>query len=815
MWQKLFGILFVVLFVTPVGAVDYSYVRIAGTDTIVPGSDKTFERFSQPVLGETETIFTGSSGFQRGIYSIADGDLSTIVDLSTPIPDGNGNFRNVGFPSHDDGQTVFWGKGKSGQSGIYLHDEELLTRIVDLSMPIPNGSGNFTSVQNPSVNGPVVSFWGAGNNRQYGIYSYSSVGDSSGISKVADLNTVLPGAQENFTLLGAPAQGEQSVAFSGRSASNGGIFTYTDGNLASIADYSTLVPGGTAPFDRFENPAIDNGQIVFLGGNENEQGIYSFRDGKLSTVVDWNTSIPGGEGTFSYLGSPSINDGQIAFWGTGSGSQAGIYMSAISVDGLTELIKVVDRNDTPGGELFTSFGLSPQSIYGDAVGFGSTTLFRAVPKTSGPVDPVAPVDPIDPNIVQIVGSGGVYNQDFDIALSAGGLGTPLPNGWSTIMEGQPNDTISQAFPPTVPGNGTFNVGDRFDRALAIESTGDDVINEIQFSVFVSEESMSALRISLDIEAWGGHLSAALPGEAAFDIILEAGSELSGFVQLANFGKQSTGTTLAPGLLDGNDERNNERFDSGIVEVSIPPSAEIRLRLSAAGHANSIGYIYGVDNVVLRSLLPGDTNGDGVVLIEDAMNILAAQKFGQGDLDASWSEGDFDQDDDVDMDDLIAMLAPLSARGQSSRASLRAAGDESAVPEVRVDPVSGSVTLDYVGQDILSIVVDSAAGIFNGPNAPFWDGATAFVIDSDNQLSNLTFSSPFNGVDDLGSGIINADLGADFDLAADLTARFLRFGSSATEEARVVVVPEPATSGLLLLGIATIACAAGSTHIGRR
>src|SRR5262245_32422177 len=77
--------------------------------------------------------------------------FTKIVDTLTPIPGGSGTF--IAFASNgvspnqvaaNGGNVIFPGAGSGGQQGFYSSTSQGLTRIVDTSTSIPNGTGTFT-----------------------------------------------------------------------------------------------------------------------------------------------------------------------------------------------------------------------------------------------------------------------------------------------------------------------------------------------------------------------------------------------------------------------------------------------------------------------------------------------------------------------------------------------------------------------------------------------------------------------------------------------------------------------------------------------
>ena len=118
--------------------------------------------------------------------------LTKVVDTSTPIPGGLGNFTYFLYgsppPYTVNGDNVaFHAGGESEQDGIYLFKGTTLIKVADTNTPIPGGSENFAYFSTPVVSGGNVAFWGS-NAEQEGIYLFNG----TTLSKVADTNTPNP-----------------------------------------------------------------------------------------------------------------------------------------------------------------------------------------------------------------------------------------------------------------------------------------------------------------------------------------------------------------------------------------------------------------------------------------------------------------------------------------------------------------------------------------------------------------------------------------------------------------------------------------------
>jgi hypothetical protein len=265
----------------------------------------------------------------------------------------------------------------------------------------------------------------------------------------------------------------------------------------------------------------------------------------------------------------------------------------------------------------------------------------------------------------LAGSGSNYTQNFDeLGTAADQPGSPMPPGWTfTANDVVFNQTTTRGFPVLVQDFvGAYNAGadDASDRALVTDVTTNEA-GELDFRARVTDGDLHALRLGFDIEAWQvrRELGANL-GEAAFDVVLEAGSEENGFQLVADLGEFTTGKTLARpangNLVDGNDPAYRHSFDTGPIDVgSIPAGATLRTRW--IGTANSRNVVFGLDNVSLRFAAPGDANIDGIFNSTDLIDVLANGEYEDAIAgNSTWSEGDWTGDKEFDSGDLVAALA---------------------------------------------------------------------------------------------------------------------------------------------------------------
>ena len=168
----------------------------------VPGqNNSTFASFAGQHIDNGNIVFRGGFGpFSSGIYVSENGNLSKVIDTldGTPIPGINSNFFSFLPSDLENGTILFVGGGFNTTTGLYQSNfDGVLSVVADINTPIPEGVGNFTFFDNrfPNVDDGQVVFVGSGSNGQIGIY----LADDNGITKVADRNTLQPGSNSPFT----------------------------------------------------------------------------------------------------------------------------------------------------------------------------------------------------------------------------------------------------------------------------------------------------------------------------------------------------------------------------------------------------------------------------------------------------------------------------------------------------------------------------------------------------------------------------------------------------------------------------------------
>lgn len=333
-----------------------------------------------PSFSGNNVAFVGAGSVgQQGIYLVnrfgSQPPPIKIADLNTAIPGGAGNFSSFGDsaqpgdPCVDSGNVAFYGTGSGGQAGVYAWINNALVRVMDTSTAIPGGSGNFAAAPtDPCISGGNVTFRGEGAGGQQGIYGRIN----GSLVRIADSTTVIPGGTGNFTFgPGDPCISGDAVAFVGLgSTGQQGVYLSQAGTLSAVVDTQTAIPSGNGTFTAIPtDPCINGTRVAFIGaGTEGQEGVYVKTPGDpCQFVADLDTAIPGGAGTFTGFGAVSVSETDLAFLGYGVGGQTGIYDF---VD--DQLVKVVALGDSIGGKRITGLDFSRTGLWGDPIAFRAT-----------------------------------------------------------------------------------------------------------------------------------------------------------------------------------------------------------------------------------------------------------------------------------------------------------------------------------------------------------------------------------------------------------------------------------------------------------
>jgi len=257
---------------------------VADSNTPIPGGAGNFEMFFAEVsIHDGDVAFAGRGGNpQVGVYALIDGAVSVVADVNTPIPGGIGNFDflPLQYPPIDDGKVSFVGGSVAENvAGIYTNLHGPLSVVVDFMTPIPGGTLNFGNVGIGALRNGRFAFYGADaptNPTEAGIFT-----DVSGmLSPVVTLATPVPEGTGPFTAFIGPAFDGAHVAFIGlESSGRRGIYTNLTGPLTKIIATGDRLDGRTVNASQGVTLSINDGldgyRMAFLAGfTDGSRGVY-------------------------------------------------------------------------------------------------------------------------------------------------------------------------------------------------------------------------------------------------------------------------------------------------------------------------------------------------------------------------------------------------------------------------------------------------------------------------------------------------------------------------------------------------------------
>lgn len=377
--------------------ITFQYTKIAASGDPVPGGPGTFTSFQGlPVIdgGNIAFVANKSSG-GRTIYLDSGGARTALIDTSTPIPGGVGNFSDLANLSLDEHELAFLGRGSTlpiggaqvMQSCVCTIIGGSLNVVADINTTVPGGTGKFRDVAPFClVDGRVV-FSGGDEAGKSGLYSHGE----AGILTVTDQSMHIPGGPGNFRGFSVASFDGYNVIFAQDGpGQHNGIYLRYGGSLRVLADVATPIPGGSGTFERFGDPhGLKGSDTAFNAfGPAGQNGVYRLRSGQVVVVADTHTPIPKGQGDFYAFALNAVGfDGRgTVFVGmdqvaatrnpqnpTAPLGQKGIYTDMrVGSLPLAGLRKVIDLNDTLDGKQLVDLACGRQGISRRSVVFSAT-----------------------------------------------------------------------------------------------------------------------------------------------------------------------------------------------------------------------------------------------------------------------------------------------------------------------------------------------------------------------------------------------------------------------------------------------------------
>ena len=361
-----------------VQATSFTFSKVADTSTPIPGGQGNFTEFSSDHpygyafdAGKVAFVGRGASG-QAGVYVGVPGQVTLVADKNTPMPSGPGNFSEFVGLSFDDGQVAFVAHylmdGQLRYEGVYTDLGGTLAAVADSNTPIPNSIGTFgVKFQHGlSLRAGQVVFAASNIFDEPGIYRSGL----DGLVAIVDASTVVPGGTGNFMGARGAAQSPDGgeVAFLGFSFDGVrdqlGIYLASETGVTRVANRSTRIPGGSGNFTGLDTPSLGDGEVVFRGrGTSGQEGVFRGDGLSLTRLVGTGDPVPRGQGTFQQLLNPSLDAGSVAFFGENFGIlpyERGIYTN---LGGSWE--KVIDVTDSLDGRAIDFLEFSPEGLSGN------------------------------------------------------------------------------------------------------------------------------------------------------------------------------------------------------------------------------------------------------------------------------------------------------------------------------------------------------------------------------------------------------------------------------------------------------------------
>lgn len=183
------------------------------------------------------------------------------------------------------------------------------------------------------------------------------------------LETKIPEGSGVFTKIDQPSfaygdSAQNSFAFLGYGNNNqNGIYLFQNNNIKKIADTKTDIPAGTAFFEQFDEPSfdVDLGGVAFIGsGFLGQKGIYFFDGKTLSKMADQQDLVPEGSGKFTDFSDIDLSGQNLVFRGTDENELVGIYLYT-----KTGVYKIADAKDKIEKHGISDLHIIPNSFGAD------------------------------------------------------------------------------------------------------------------------------------------------------------------------------------------------------------------------------------------------------------------------------------------------------------------------------------------------------------------------------------------------------------------------------------------------------------------
>lgn len=280
-----------------------SLLRIAADDDPAPGGSHPYNGFGMTAIDGDDLAFVAweQVTYRPGLYLHSGGNTTLIAAGGMPLPEDPGqNFQRIdsGNLALEDGLIVFVHENSSDEEpiGIYRHSGGTTSRVVDLSTPVPGGTGNFTDLQ---IRGGSILALDRGRILFEGLDAAGKAGlylaENGNLSRVLSTDANRPpgvaaihsfrgfdlqgqvvvfAAEVTFDTVGRQPQGESGPII---------LCALTPAGYEVIARSGDALDGFVLNDIRLSPYSFDSGRIAFQGHSQIDYNI----GGVYRTTVDW------------------------------------------------------------------------------------------------------------------------------------------------------------------------------------------------------------------------------------------------------------------------------------------------------------------------------------------------------------------------------------------------------------------------------------------------------------------------------------------------------------------------------------------------
>lgn len=360
--------------------------NLAGTNTPVPGGTGNFTSISGAFLWRGGVVFNGNgTGGQAGLYQFQNGAFSVILDKSMNFPGSADTFVSFSVLAADESRLAIYAGSSGGNLGLFIYDGGGFTKVADMNTAIPGGAyGNFNGLIRAQFTGANLTFLGQGSNNFSGVYEFNG----SAITPLVDSTSQFPGTTNYLRILNFTRAGDLLGLFAqaGTDASLSGAILSSNHVLSLVATNGAYMPGRTnRVYGFFNSLGFSGGEFHFtaqaLSTVDSFSGTYVLKvaaDGvAASIVVDETVTFPGILGTTT-IGGFFIEPSGV-FLNANNGSQRGLYR--LTVGGMEPIF----LNSAPvGGASVSSITPGPGSLSTNGLAFSVSTSLGSMVLYSAP-----------------------------------------------------------------------------------------------------------------------------------------------------------------------------------------------------------------------------------------------------------------------------------------------------------------------------------------------------------------------------------------------------------------------------------------------